>query len=648
MTQASIDTSQESSVHNVQDPNSNAHRIAHSGEREPLFSETRQSEDDHSEILGDPILRSVSVSPGLRVSKSGRQLRQTSSDQNYQPRSRKRESSVVTQQDSFLAFNQSKTGTSPLLDISVHRPSSSVWWPSSINPFHETNPRNWSLQKDCDVVLQFFTSEKRPIVRPSPTPWRIQRAAPTSGSFRSAHIRGFKWYPVRSASDPSILQTKPKPIYRGKDLPLKPCMKQKSKSAATSPPSGQIAAPNLPDVSKRRKTKSVDFEPVAKRILSLPLVGVWGEGAKVDGQQGVRRRVGLGNGSTRSRISLKRLASCPMPHPKSRPADSAITRTDVHVVAVAPPLNRAGLSTPTPPKAPTMQIVESKTGRYEVVWDVIGEEADIRAHRRASSASQSLQAITTTATKGLERVNSKLTEWSWREDHRAAPFTPQVAVYPDIDSHAGLDRAVANDEHLEIYAPPNSETSVGASRYQSHTTSRHTSRGASNRESEPDADEFCQEDDRTHRKHMVAYDAVYPSYTRAGYGSRGVSPLTDRRLSNMAASDLRFRGHRDSVALARSRIFDAGTVSSELDIRGSEITTIAEGITNIDSSVPAAEDAHYPGSPASEPLPTIRDDELSAPPTPGPKSAVQSLKASVSTPVLAPDASRNRHIRILG
>lgn len=635
MAEASVET-QGPLVYDVQD--SNGSRICNLEDREPLLSESLQPESSGDKNLRYTVPRSTSESSRPRVSKSGRELRlrRTSSDQDYPPNSLKSNSSLATMQTTFLIADLSRIGTSPPLNVQpASRPSRSVLRRSSSNSFSEMTQQTLALSKNFALSPQLPSLEWDPNARPPLSPLCIQRT-----SSQSTHVRDFKWYPVRSVSDSStIFQIKPKANVRGKDIPLKPCMKQKSKSATTTPSSFQSMDIDPDDESKKRKAKSVDFEkPVSKR-LSLPLLRVWAAGTE-NTPQGARR-ASLDNGNRRQRNPLKVKGSCPMPRAKGRPADSAITRTDVHVVAVAPPLIPLSLSTPTPPKTPTMQIVESKTGRYEVIWDDVAEEEDIRGGRRASSASESLQAASSTGTKGLQRVNSKLEEWSWLEGQPTAPFMPQIVVYPDMDSHNGLNEAAAEDECLRIYAPPN--------------TAR-TSRSASNRDQKPEVRELFQEKQILRpRMRMVAKDAAYAyaSCPRAGSsigasrGARRPIPI-ERRLSNMPASNVRFRGHRDSMALARYRILHAAAVPPELDTRGSGRAAVAEEAEDtdiIEPPVAGGEEASYPGTPASEPLPTIHD-ELTPPSTPRPTSAVQSLKASISTPMLV-EGSR-RHIRILG
>ncbi|KAF3036158.1 hypothetical protein E8E12_002931 [Didymella heteroderae] len=138
-----------------------------------------------------------------------------------------------------------------------------------------------------------------------------------------------------------------------------------------------------------------------------------------------------------------------------------MTRTDVHVIAIAPSPSRfGGLDTKrqgnfeeTDAATPTVQIVESGNGSYEVV----PPEHSARTRRRSSSASQALEAAST-GTKGLERVNTKLTEWSGTWNTPFDFFKPTIVVFPDDDvRRPQFECAIVDDEDIDIFAPPNSE-----------------------------------------------------------------------------------------------------------------------------------------------------------------------------------------------
>jgi hypothetical protein len=594
------------------------------GHQEALLSETTELENKDSADMSIPTSRGVSPAAGLRSSKEGHSPRRASSDQNRIPRI-EHESSMSSRRKSFSGRPVEDSAKPDLLEI-LGRPPSPVLRRTSTNSFREISLRALSRLQDPNAGPQTIP-KLRKNKRPSPSP-----LAPVSSQLK--YIRGFKWYPVRSFSDSSsTAYIQPKPAKRAKDLPLKPCMKHKSKSVATSPSIEHDTVYGLFVDEPMKKAKSVDFELVAKTSFAVPLLRVWEE--RTEAGSPYRRRSRRGNERDIGHLlSPRRIESCPGFHAKSRPADSAITRTDVHVVAVVPPSEAAPVGTlgrrQSPTVTPTIQIVESKQGRYEVIWDDVPKEQDALKDRRTSSAGLSLQAATTTSAEGLQRVNSKLSEWSWHEDKQAMLYTPQVVVYPDSDGHPVLDRPVLTD-HLMVFAPPNSEASK--------TTSARTSRSASFLEANsPEPEEAPSEtDDGATGVHAILHDDAYPRSASLGYGirsSRGQKRLpSKRRLSNMPVSGLTFRRHKDSVVLAKQHFRQARGISPEHDTVPRETTVAEEDIIDTEpSSVPSSA---YPESPASEPLPTTTaEDELSLPVAPGSRSTVQSLRESISTPVL--------------
>jgi hypothetical protein len=373
-----------------------------------------------------------------------------------------------------------------------------------------------------------------------------------------------------STSSPSEPQSPLLNSKQGNESPLKPCIKPKSKSAATTPPNQSPSDPDLPTEGQTlRRVKTVDFdETVSRKLLSLlPLKTRVEEPGR-----GERPKLPTSKSSKlHSAKDVKPPTLCPGLQRKSLPAETAITRTAVHVVSIAP--SRLASNTPDPSgnntkpatSTPTMQIVESKTGRYEVVWSDFPSTHDIGLRsRRDSSASQSLQVAggsvsAAGAMRGLERVNTKLTEWSWGAEEQttstsaATSFQPRIVVYPDEDGRVErMGGAVDENEDVDFFAPPNSAR---------------MSRSVSDdeQEEELELEEALRLPDiqftdniSSKRASLVVPD---PDATISRSGSRSTSTRSlpsDRRLSNVDDSDVKFRGHRDSVALARSRIFNAG------------------------------------------------------------------------------------------
>jgi hypothetical protein len=352
-------------------------------------------------------------------------------------------------------------------------------------------------------------------------------------------------------------------------------MKQKSKSAATTPPNQPPPDPELSTEGQTlRRVKTVDFdETVSRKLLSLP--PLQGE-ADEPGPDKQPKLPTSKSSKLHSAKDVKPPTLCPGLQRKSLPAETAITRTAVHVVSIAP--SRLASNTPDPSgnntnpatSTPTMQIVESKTGRYEIVWSDFPSthNIDLRS-RRDSSASQSLQIAggsVSGVTRGLERVNTKLTEWSWGAEEQitstatATGFQPRIVVYPDEDGRVERMGGVADEnEDVDFFAPPNSAR-----------MSRSVSDDEQEEEMEIELQEalrlpdtrFSDVQSTSERPSLVVPD---PDAIISRSGSRSTSTRSlpsDRRLSNVDDSDVKFRGHRDSVALARSRIFNAGGLVS--------------------------------------------------------------------------------------
>lgn len=471
---------------------------------------------------------------------------------------------------------------------------------------------------------------------------------------QSSSSPDFKWSPARSNSDPSsIPQVAVNKSKRGKDLPLKGCMKPKSKSATTTPPKN---AAGSPDSQNLRRVKTVDFEEkVSSKLLSLPLLKVWTD--EPNHGPSSRTKAYGSEGSTGLRKSLKRLSSCPGPNKKGKPADTAITRTDVHVVAIAPSwgINDVAEGEGIVSATPTMQFVESKTGSYEVVWNDVPPEDDVRAHRRSSSASLSLQTAASTATRGLDRVNNKLTEWSWEGGSPGSlpsSFRPHIVVFPDEDGHKSRLGCAVEDEDLIISAPPNSErTSAIPSRQPSGPPSGRASRSSSSDESELNSElAFGHPVKRIDSKQEAL---VVPNPNTSLEASGGMQrPPTNRRLSNIEDSEVKFRGHRDSVTLARSRNFNAGGVSPELFVHRDSVAMAKKRMHTRNHATLAARQIPQLKTIVSDSYSSVNgrlNDDESSPLAPQKlQSAINGLEADASDSILDQQPTNTgRHIRII-
>ncbi|KAF2244144.1 hypothetical protein BU26DRAFT_522847 [Trematosphaeria pertusa] len=503
-------------------------------------------------------------------------------------------------------------------------------------------------------------------------PWRVRRVRTASGPFHWTNPQsprpGFMWFAVRSKSDPSsIPQVAPKPGKLGKNLPLKSSMKRKAKSATTTPPSEiHTDSSTLTDEQKLRRVKTVDFEETtSKGLSSLPPLKLWSSEPTSDAADGEQRpRTRTPKAYVEPVKAAKRAPSCPGPMVKSSLADPAVTRTDVHVVAIAPSwsfddtADEGGID----PATPTMQIVESKNGCYEVIWDDVPEEHDIRLHRRSSSASQALHTFGSTASRGLERVNTKLTEWTWGREGPTQPFKPQIVVFPDDDDRSPQppqpDCAVDDSGDLVIVPPPNSAmTSTNPSRHTSRPVSTRTSReGSYDDPVQTAAPNINHPHDKRYSKiEPILRTSAIPDpdatmRTLTGVGRRVKGPPADRRLSNMDESEMRFRGHRDSVTIARTRMFDVGGISPELFMHRDSVAIAKKRMHGRSHAVSDVRDILRSKVKRSELLSTIEDvpqQSRSPSPIPAKEYATKALKSSGSASTLHLHApTTQRHIRI--
>ncbi|KAH7078048.1 hypothetical protein BKA63DRAFT_542291 [Paraphoma chrysanthemicola] len=327
-------------------------------------------------------------------------------------------------------------------------------------------------------------------------------------------------------------------------VPLKTCLEEQAHSTTTTPPSkgSQLTETSLGN-KKLRRVKTVDFEDVAKPSPVLPTF------ATPTAAQKVRRpRTSTGIHVPPSNVAN----SCPgsVYAGKSGLADPATTRTDVHVIAIAPSRivdSKEDLDN-VDPATPIMQIVESSNGCYEVVWDNVPDEHRIRTHRRSSSASHSLQAINTPSIGALRRVNTKLIDSSGTWNAPSNIFKPTIVHVP---------------------GPPNSKhTSAGPSRSPSRPASAPASQAVSEEEIELKSDLEDLQDIRpdsdgcTPTKKAYAVPDTKVHLTRLFAPSRRIRHTTaTRRPSSLEYTDIKFRGHRDSIVLARSRLVHSSDFS---------------------------------------------------------------------------------------
>lgn len=217
------------------------------------------------------------------------------------------------------------------------------------------------------------------------------------------------------------------------------------------------------------------------------------------------------------------------------------------------------------PITPTMQIVESKNGCYQVIWDDVPVEDSPRMHqRRSSSASHSLKAVSSTATRGLERVNSKLTDWSGTWNSPSDSFKPTIVVFPDKDGRrrctpTQFEYTLHDDQDMAMCVPPNSQfTSAAPSRLPSRQTSAPISRATSR--------EGLGLKGASQAMEMERFMALNPEVSpplQEGENQKLGSVVLSRGFSDAEHADCTFRGHKDSVAIARGRLVRGGLFSGE-------------------------------------------------------------------------------------
>ncbi|KAF1842621.1 uncharacterized protein K460DRAFT_410020 [Cucurbitaria berberidis CBS 394.84] len=348
--------------------------------------------------------------------------------------------------------------------------------------------------------------------------------------------------------------------------------KKKANSATATPTNGSEEGVGDSTATRTlRRVKTVDFvEKGSESLLSAPSTTVVPE--RVDmaiNQSGI-----LPACDGRPAKLVHRAPSCPnlIRTVKSSLVDPAITRTDVHVLTIAPSWSAEDTASEgADPATPTMQIVESKNGCYEVVWDDVPADQSIRVRRRSSSACHALEMISPSA-RGLERVNTKLSDWSATWNSPSGSFKPTIVVFPDDDGRASLyECSVDDDEDLVVLAPPNSQiTSRAPSRLPSRPASAPMTRVASHEDMalsgmpQPDEQDEQESTDRAEQLVVSNSNPDSPPERSVDANRRMNWPPAPRKLSNIEEADLKFRGHRDSVTIAHSRLLHSGGIAPEL------------------------------------------------------------------------------------
>ncbi|KAF2133543.1 hypothetical protein P153DRAFT_381974 [Dothidotthia symphoricarpi CBS 119687] len=480
------------------------------------------------------------------LSKNAQPMKRTMSDLTVQDHG-KRQDSAADEVQAVLRFDE---GTSLHDDQPTTSQSRSSLRPSRPTPHRSSSTSQIRLRSQYHdpasppaILQEQLITHTKHAARHAVQPTRSGQMRTVSKRVCYTSIRrsgpDVQWYSsTHSSSDADLPEspTQSKEPYP-KTAPLKTCLKHKAKSATTSPPSEpREDADTSTGPRILRRVKTVDFEEATKPLLLLsPLPAT----AKKATDDKMKRDVSKRTGRARPR--------CPStPNTKkSALAGTAVTRADVHVIATAFTSDPTSTSAPSPATAtPTKQIIESQTTCYEILWDAIPPTPTRR--RRTSS-------LRSSATRGLERVNSKLADWSGTQN------APTLVVFPDDDGYALTDDDDDGEEededgheegHTPILAPPNSQ-------HTSATPSRPPSRAASLDGLSPTAAGL---------NGTSPLLAPHPESAHGGV-SRKKPPTSSRKLSNLEDSDVKFRGHRDSVTIAHTRLIRGGGVVPELFAR---------------------------------------------------------------------------------
>ncbi|KAH7356215.1 hypothetical protein BKA66DRAFT_384846, partial [Pyrenochaeta sp. MPI-SDFR-AT-0127] len=427
---------------------------------------------------------------------------------------------------------------------------------------------------------------------------------------------------VNSTPNPELPKALVKASDSNSSTPLKPCMKKKAKSATNSPPNGlQETRKTSTENRTLRRVKTFDFEEngTKSRCSISPF--------EVTSNKAVKVATNPLDTFITHIPGLRRLTQRVPPYPsrlctvKSSPADPAVTRTDVHVIAIAPWWSAEALNEQEDidPTTPTMQIVESKNGCYEVIWDDVPAEHTIRLRRRSSSASHALETVDSTAIRGLERVNTKLADWSGTWNSPPDSFRPTIVVFPDDDGLAPrYDCAVEEDEDLVVWAPPNSHRTSGTtSRLPSRSVSAPNTRSASQDETSMEMD--LEETPSEHGTDWALPKEAFPlSLEHGGEPARipGASrriraSFSSRKLSNIDDADIRFRGHRDSVTIAHSRLVHSKDLSPDLFAHQDSISVAKQHMHTRNHATPAAKELSRTKDAETKALEASYDDDAS-------------------------------------
>jgi hypothetical protein len=514
----------------------------------------------------------------------------------------------------------------------------------------------------ADLQLQLVTRTKQ-VDQEASKPQRGDLTRSTSGPSNGSNTENsaptFRWY-ARSQSNPDsdVSENMPQSKLPGIDAPLKPCLKTKAKSTTTSPP-GELesAADDCAGDRTLRRVKTVDFEQAVKPLLGLPTP-----------PKAPKKKLQMPSSQLRASLpaasqpakSAYVVPSCPnmLSLAKSNLADPATTHADVHVIAIAPSRNmkNAANKANSDPATPTIQFVESNNGCYEVIWDDVPVQQSDQTRRRSSVATHSLQLADPAATRGLQRVNTKLADWSGSWNSLSDTFKPTVIVFPDHDTWMPhVECAAEDDEDMLAPAPPNSHrTSAMPSCVPSRPVSAPLTRAPSEEGSslidalQRGPSELKQEWVVPLEDSLLVSDPEIQSTRLLNVTQRLRSIPLIRKLSNVDDADLKFRGHRDSVTLTHTRLLHTGGVSPELFAHRDSVSVARKRMHARNHATSAAREIAVSSSKDyTSPLAMSLDDMVLDMPMVK-QHAAQALRSQKSASMFIPQESeQKRHVRIV-
>ncbi|CAN9108130.1 unnamed protein product [Alternaria sp. RS040] len=513
-----------------------------------------------------------------------------------------------------------------------------------------SNSRHEIKSRYHDPAISSVSLQKQLVEQTKPPIRRIRFPSSTEDkTMRTLRPEPTRSTAMRSDTEPDPARAFANPRTHNCNATLKPCIKKKAKSTTTTPPGEfQEDAVNLEPVFLRR-VRTVDFQKAgAKSSPPPPQVTVTPRSPTETLKYDIGRSARSADNHTET---VKWNASCPntISTAKGTAAEPAITRTDVHVIAIAPSWNAENFAADdgADPATPTMQIIETKSGSYEVIWDDVPPEHTVRTRgRRSSSASHALETASPSAKRGLERVNSKLAGWSGTWNSPSDSFKPTIVVFPDDDGRATRYDCTVDEEEDLAAVPPNSRMTSGApSRISSRPVSAPLTRTVS---SEGISVQDALQDTPQAGSPPLEQSLVVPSVEIRGRKTN--SSVGVQKLSNLEEADTKFRDHRDSVTIAHSRLVRSGAVSPELFARVDSVSLGKKRMYAKNHAASSARTISRQKEVLVEALGLLADEDISPVTLPTVREhAAQALNKSNSPSILQSpqQAANERHIRVV-